>query len=67
MLRYSAAKLYEKGVLIEIDGLPLNQFRNVMFEIVPASDELENKENHDLVPRGDDGRFQIHAKFMGVR
>lgn len=67
LLRYSAAKLHEKGILIEIDGLPLNQFRNVLFEIVPASLELENKENFSGVPRGEDGRFEIHAKFMGVR
>ena len=67
LLRYSAAKLYEKGILIEIDGLPLNQFRNVLFEIVPASADLENKENSSRVPRGADGRFEIHAKFMGVR
>ena len=67
ILRYSAAKLHEKGILIEIDGLPLNQFRNVLFEIVPASLELENKENISGVPRGKDGRFEIHAKFMGVR
>ena len=67
LLRYSAAKLHEKGILIEIDGLPLNQFRNVLFEIVPASAELENKENHNKVPRGVDGKFEIHAKFMGVR
>ena len=67
ILRYSASKLHEKGILIEIDGLPLNQFRNVLFEIVPASAELENKENNDKVPRGVDGKFEIHAKFMGVR
>ena len=67
ILKYSASKLHEKGILIEIDGLPLNQFRNVLFEIVPASAELENKENHDKVPRGVDGKFEIHAKFMGVR
>ena len=67
ILRYSAAKLHEKGILIEIDGLPLNQFRNVLFEIVPASAELENKENISGVPRGKDGKFEIHAKFMGVR
>ena len=67
ILRYSASKLHEKGILIEIDGLPLNQFRNVLFEIIPASAELENKENNDKVPRGVDGKFEIHAKFMGVR
>ena len=67
ILRYSAAKLHERGVLIEIDGLPLNQFRNVLFEIVPASAETEDKENFNAVQRGADGQFEIHAKFMGVR
>ena len=67
ILRYSALKLHEKGILIEIDGLPINQFRNVLFEIVPAVTDPEDKENINRVPKGSDGRFEIHAKFMGVR
>ncbi len=51
-LKYSASKLYNKGILLAIDGLPENQFKNVLFEIVPT--------NTDCV-------FEIHAKFMGVR
>ena len=51
-LRYSASKLYQKGILHSIDGLPENQFKNVLFEIVPTNT---------------DGLFTIHAKFMGVR
>jgi hypothetical protein len=51
-LRYSASKLHQKGILVDIDGLPDNQFKNVLFEIVPTHT---------------DGLFQIHAKFMGVR
>ncbi|CAB4062325.1 unnamed protein product [Lepeophtheirus salmonis] len=51
-LRYSASRLHEKGVLLAIDGLPPSQFKNVQFEIVPT----EN-----------DGVFEVHAKFMGVR
>lgn len=52
-LRYSAAKLHQKGILVSIDGLPDNQLKNVLFEIVPMCHA--------------DGMFQIHAKFMGVR
>ena len=36
-LKYSAAKLHEKGVLLSIDGLPSNQFKNIQFEIVPVT------------------------------
>ena len=53
ILRYSASKLHQKGILLSIDGLPENQFKNVLFEIVP----MQHAE----------GLFQIHAKFMGVR
>ena len=35
-LKYSAAKLHEKGILLSIDGLPSNQFKNIQFEIVPV-------------------------------
>ena len=58
-LKYSAAKLHEKGILISIDGLPSNQFKNVQFEIVPVPSNPQESSN--------DGLFQIHAKFMGVR
>ena len=51
ILRYSASKLHQKGILLSIDGLPENQFKNVMFEIVPMHTS--------------NGQFQIHAKFMG--
>ncbi|KAM6039288.1 ras GTPase-activating-like protein IQGAP3 [Chlamydotis macqueenii] len=50
-LRYTAARLFEKGVLLEIEDLPLSQFRNVIFDIVPC---------------GEPGRFQVEAKFMGI-
>jgi hypothetical protein len=32
-LRYSASKLYQKGVLLSIDGLPQTQFKNVQVKI----------------------------------
>ncbi|XP_044305012.1 ras GTPase-activating-like protein IQGAP3 isoform X1 [Varanus komodoensis] len=51
MRRYTAAQLSERGVLLEIEGLPASQFRNVIFEIVPC---------------GEAGEFQVKAKFMGI-
>uniref|UniRef100_S4RYT1 IQ motif containing GTPase activating protein 2 n=1 Tax=Petromyzon marinus TaxID=7757 RepID=S4RYT1_PETMA len=50
-LRYTAARLHEKGVLLEIEGLQPSQFKNVLFDISP-SDEV--------------GDFDVRAKFMGV-
>ncbi|XP_035292082.1 ras GTPase-activating-like protein IQGAP2 isoform X1 [Anguilla anguilla] len=50
-LKYNGARLHEKGVILEIEGLQTNQFKNVMFEISP-SEEV--------------GDFEVKAKFMGV-
>lgn len=50
-LKYSAAKLQEKGILIEVDGLPSAQFKNVIFEIAPTDRN---------------GVFAVRSKFMGV-
>ncbi|XP_047098863.1 ras GTPase-activating-like protein IQGAP1 [Schistocerca piceifrons] len=50
-LRYSAARLHEKGILLEVDGLPAAQFRNLQFEISPSETP---------------GIFIVSAKFMGV-
>lgn len=50
-IKYTAQRLYEKGVILEIEGLPPSQFKNVMFEIKSA-DEV--------------GMFEVSAKFMGV-
>jgi len=50
-LKYSATKLYEKGVLYTIEGLPTTQLKHVQFVFTP----LEQ-----------DGRFLISARFMGV-
>lgn len=50
-LKYSAAKLQEKGVLLEVEGLPSTQLRNVVFEISPADRS---------------GVFTVKGKFMGV-
>ena len=50
-VEYTGQKLYEKGVIEEIEGLPKQQFKNVVFEI-NAEDE--------------NGLFLISVKFMGV-
>ncbi|CAN8206765.1 unnamed protein product [Coccothraustes coccothraustes] len=50
-LHYTAAQLWEKGVLLEIQDLPTSQFRNVVFDIIPCEES---------------GRFQVKAKFMGI-
>jgi hypothetical protein len=49
--KYSGSKLMERGVLLEIDGLSSNQFKNVQFDITPTDTN---------------GVFTIRAKFMGV-
>ncbi|KAG9489242.1 hypothetical protein GDO78_005307 [Eleutherodactylus coqui] len=51
-LKYSAARLHEKGVLLEIEDLQANQFKNVIFEITPTEEV---------------GDFEVKAKFMGVQ
>lgn len=50
-LKYTAARLHEKGVLISVEDLQPNQFKNVIFEISPSETV---------------GVFDIKAKFMGV-
>ncbi|XP_028609108.1 ras GTPase-activating-like protein IQGAP3 [Grammomys surdaster] len=50
-LRYTAAQLLEKGVLVEIEDLPVSHFRNVIFDITPGDEA---------------GKFAINAKFLGV-
>uniref|UniRef100_A0A672QE84 Ras GTPase-activating-like protein IQGAP1 n=1 Tax=Sinocyclocheilus grahami TaxID=75366 RepID=A0A672QE84_SINGR len=50
-LKYTAAKLHEKGVILEIEGLQTNQLKNVMFDICPCEEV---------------GDFEIKAKLMGV-
>uniref|UniRef100_A0A3Q2EHH7 IQ motif containing GTPase activating protein 3 n=1 Tax=Cyprinodon variegatus TaxID=28743 RepID=A0A3Q2EHH7_CYPVA len=50
-LSYSAARLQEKGVLLEIEDLPSTQFKNVVFDISPGPEK---------------GSFSIKARFLGV-
>ncbi|KAM6910752.1 ras GTPase-activating-like protein IQGAP3 [Xenentodon cancila] len=50
-LSYSATRLQEKGVLLEIQDLPTTQFKNVVFDIVPGPEK---------------GSFNIKARFLGV-
>ncbi|XP_039510291.1 ras GTPase-activating-like protein IQGAP1 [Pimephales promelas] len=49
--KYTAARLHEKGVLIDIEDLQTNQYKNVIFEISPS----------EIV-----GVFEVKAKLMGV-
>jgi len=49
--KYTGQKLYEKGVILEMEGLPQHQFKHVLFEIT-AGDE--------------NGLFLVSGKFMGV-
>ncbi|XP_058682261.1 ras GTPase-activating-like protein IQGAP2 isoform X3 [Poecile atricapillus] len=50
-LKYTAARLHEKGVILEIEDLQTNQFKNVMFDITPGEEV---------------GDFEIKARFLGV-
>nr|XP_031529268.1 ras GTPase-activating-like protein IQGAP2 [Vicugna pacos] len=50
-VRYTAAKLHEKGVLLDIDDLQTNQFKNVTFDIISTEDV---------------GIFDVRSKFLGV-
>uniref|UniRef100_A0A663N2V4 IQ motif containing GTPase activating protein 2 n=1 Tax=Athene cunicularia TaxID=194338 RepID=A0A663N2V4_ATHCN len=50
-LKYTAARLHEKGVILEIEDLQTNQFKNVLFDITPGEEV---------------GDFEIKAKFLGV-
>uniref|UniRef100_A0A8C4T022 IQ motif containing GTPase activating protein 2 n=1 Tax=Erpetoichthys calabaricus TaxID=27687 RepID=A0A8C4T022_ERPCA len=50
-LKYTGARLHEKGVILEIEGLQASQFKNVMFEISPSQEV---------------GNYEVKAKFMGV-
>uniref|UniRef100_A0A8D3DKF4 IQ motif containing GTPase activating protein 3 n=1 Tax=Scophthalmus maximus TaxID=52904 RepID=A0A8D3DKF4_SCOMX len=51
VLSYSATRLQEKGVLLEIEDLPPTQFRNVIFDIVPGDER---------------GSFKVKTRFLGV-
>ncbi|XP_053134397.1 ras GTPase-activating-like protein IQGAP3 isoform X2 [Hemicordylus capensis] len=50
-LHYTAARLFEKGVLLEIEDLPASQLRNVVFDIIPCEEA---------------GKFQVKAKLLGI-
>jgi hypothetical protein len=50
-VKYTGAKLYEKGVILEIEGLQPSQFKNVLFEIATTDEP---------------GVFDVTAEFMGV-
>ncbi|XP_077454605.1 ras GTPase-activating-like protein IQGAP3 isoform X2 [Stigmatopora argus] len=48
---YTAARLHQKGVLLEIGDLPSTQFKNVQFDIASGAEK---------------GSFLIRARFLGV-
>nr|XP_033785202.1 ras GTPase-activating-like protein IQGAP2 isoform X2 [Geotrypetes seraphini] len=50
-LKYTASRLHEKGVILEIEGLQNSQFKNVLFDITPGEEV---------------GDFEIKSKFLGV-
>jgi len=50
-VKQAATKLFEKGILLTIEGLPHAQLKNVQFIFMPLEE---------------DGLFEIRAKFMGV-
>lgn len=50
-VRYTAVKLHDKGVLLGIDDLQTNQFKNVTFDIIATEDM---------------GIFDVRSKFLGV-
>lgn len=50
-IKYTAVKLMEKGVLLEVEDLPDSQQKNLLFEITPLATT---------------GLFHVQAKFMGV-
>ncbi|CAK6444329.1 unnamed protein product [Pipistrellus nathusii] len=50
-VRYTGAKLHEKGVLLGIDDIQTNQFKNVTFDISATEDV---------------GIFDVKSKFLGV-
>ncbi|CDQ67530.1 unnamed protein product [Oncorhynchus mykiss] len=37
-LTYTVTRLHEKGFLVEIENLPVTQFKNVIFDIVPGDE-----------------------------
>lgn len=51
-VKYTAAELQRKKILLEIDGIESERLRNVMFEISQTDDDV--------------GRFDVNAKVLGV-
>ncbi|XP_059079464.1 ras GTPase-activating-like protein IQGAP1 [Tigriopus californicus] len=51
-IKYTGSKLHEKGILHTIQGLPANQFKNVVFE---------------FTPKDEDGVFEVNVCFMGSK
>ncbi|XP_074060726.1 ras GTPase-activating-like protein IQGAP2 isoform X2 [Macrotis lagotis] len=50
-VKYTASQLHAKGILLEIEDLQTNQFKHVVFDIIPTEEV---------------GNFEVRAKFRGV-
>ena len=48
-------------------GLPVSQFKNVVFEFVPASHAPSTTSTSEGVADTEEGVFEVHACFMGVK
>ncbi|XP_061650729.1 ras GTPase-activating-like protein IQGAP3 isoform X3 [Phyllopteryx taeniolatus] len=51
VVSYTASRLHDKGVLLEIQELPTTQFKNVVFDILNGAEK---------------GSFLVKARFLGV-
>lgn len=50
-MKYTGARLHERGVILEIEELPHTQLKNVLLEITPLAQS---------------GVFRAQVNFMGV-
>lgn len=50
-VKYTGARLYERGVILNIEDLPQTQLKNVLLEITPLAQS---------------GVFRVQVNFMGV-
>jgi hypothetical protein len=72
-IKYSGAKLHEKGVILEIEGLQPNQYVFIFFLLFIANyfkiiEFLIRFKNvlFEISSTEEPGVFVVHAKFMGV-
>merc|ERR1739838_750339 len=51
-IKYTAAELHRKKIVLEVEGLDVSKFRDVLFEIAQHDDDA--------------GKFSVSAKFCGI-